>query len=100
MAAGAQTGTPMTRRAAHARAIRLASMLLVAAILGEAGHVLFDQLNAEVAHHFFHLFFPVAAFAVFAGLVAVDIRTRGWPTFSWKLDQPVAAGRPPSRPRT
>jgi hypothetical protein len=57
-------------------------MLVPLALLGEAGHILLDELNAVVAHHFFHILFPLVAFGVFAGFVAIDVRHHGWPRFS------------------
>ena len=82
----------MTRQRAQGRALVLACSLVLLAVLGEAGHVLLDQLNAVMAHHFFHIAFPLVAFVIFGGLVANDVRARGWPKFSWRLDaQPCAA---------
>ena len=62
-----------------------ALLLLLAGLLGELGHVVLDQLNAGLAHHIFHLAFPLVAFAVFAVFVARDVRAHGWPRFSWRL---------------
>jgi hypothetical protein len=73
-------------------------MLVAVAVLGEAAHLLLDQVNAVVAHHFFHIVFPLAAFAVFAWFVANDIRAHGWPTFSWRLHTTASASRPSSGP--
>jgi hypothetical protein len=75
----------MSRRQAKGRALVLVLLLMLLALLGEAGHVLLDQLNFVLAHHFFHLVFPLVAFMAFAIFVANDIRLRGWPTFSWRL---------------
>jgi hypothetical protein len=83
----------MKRTAAIRRMLVLASFLALLVFLGEAGHVLLDELNAVVAHHFFHLVFPAIAFMAFGGLVANDIRQRGWPTFSWRLHA-EPTGRP------
>ncbi len=77
----------MLRRTFRDRASRLASFLLLVAVIGEAGHLGFDQLNAEIAHHFFHILFPLVAFVVFGVFVARDIRLHGWPAFSWRLSQ-------------
>jgi hypothetical protein len=77
------------------RALALAATLVPLAILGEAGHILLDMLNAEVAHHIFHLAFPLVAGVVFAGFVTHEVRTHGWPSFSWRLDPPRSE---PSRP--
>ncbi|SRR5216683_2946534 len=85
-------------QAANGRALRLASMLVAGAVLGEAGHLVLDQVNAVVAHHFFHIVFPLAAFVAFAGFVALDIRAHGWPRFSLRLDPTASASRPSSRP--
>jgi formate hydrogenlyase subunit 4 len=86
MAGGAQErlGT-MQRKTPLQRALALALVLALLVVLGEAGHVVLDQLNAVIAHHFFHLVFPAVAFIAFGCLVASDIRKRGWPTFSWRL---------------
>jgi hypothetical protein len=65
----------------------MAASLVPLALLGEAGHVLLDQLNAGVAHHVFHLLFPLIAFAVFAAFVAHDVGKHGWPRFTWRLRQ-------------
>jgi hypothetical protein len=75
----------MTRQLTRGRALALASLLVPLAMLGEAGHLLLDQLNAVVAHHVFHLAFPLIAFGVFGGLVAHEVRAHGWPSFSWRL---------------
>ena len=75
----------MTRRPARGRTLVLACVSVVLVVLGEAGHVLLDELNALVAHHFFHLVFPVVAFLAFGGFVAHDVRAHGWPAFSWRL---------------
>jgi hypothetical protein len=60
-------------------------VLVSLGVLGEAGHLLLDQLNLVVAHHFFHILFPLVAFVIFAAFVGRDIRAHGWPTFSWRL---------------
>jgi hypothetical protein len=86
----------MKRTAAIRRMLVLASFLALLVFLGEAGHVLLDELNAVVAHHFFHLVFPAIAFMAFGALVANDIRLRGWPTFSWRLH---ATPKPDPHPR-
>jgi hypothetical protein len=65
--------------------LRLALVLAGLAVVGEAGHVVLDLLNFDLAHHFFHLLFPLVAFVVFAAFAARDIRQHGWPTFSWHL---------------
>ena len=65
--------------------LRLALLAVVFVVLGEAGHILLDQLNLDLAHHFFHLVFPLIAFGVFAIVAARDVRRNGWPTFSWRL---------------
>ena len=65
--------------------LRLALLALAFVVLGEAGHMLLDQLNLDLAHHFFHLLFPLVAFGVFAVVAARDVRRNGWPTFSWRL---------------
>jgi hypothetical protein len=65
--------------------LRLALVVATLAVLGEAGHVVLDQLNLDLAHHFFHILFPLVAFVVFAVFAARDIQRHGWPTFSWHL---------------
>jgi hypothetical protein len=74
-----------TSDATLARVLRLASILAAVIVFGETGHVVLEELNAFVAHHFFHIVFPLAAVVIFAGFVAQDIRRRGWPTFTWRL---------------
>jgi hypothetical protein len=61
----------------------LGSVLLV--VMPSAGDALFEQLHAGLGHHGLHLFLPLAAFALFASLVARDVRRHGWPAFSWRL---------------
>jgi len=56
------------------------------AVLGAAGQIPLDQLNAAAAHHAFHTVLPTLAFAVFALFVAHDVSKHGWPTFSWRLN--------------
>jgi hypothetical protein len=73
------------RRSMDGRGLVLASVLVTLGVLGEAGHLLLDQLNAVVAHHFFHLLFPLVAFAIFGLFVARDVRKHGWPRFAWAL---------------
>ena len=75
----------MNTNVATRRVVRLVFVLVALAITGEAAHMVFDQVNAVVAHHFFHIVFPLAAFLVFAALVARDVRAHGWPRFSWRL---------------
>jgi hypothetical protein len=67
------------------RAVAAGAALLGLIVLGEAGHVLLDELGAAAAHHIFHLVFPLVAFGLFGGLVARDVRQHGWPRFSWQL---------------
>jgi hypothetical protein len=83
----------MNRQPAGARTLVVLLMLALIAVIGEAGHVVLDQLNAVVAHHFFHVGFPLLAFAVFAIWVGRDIRLHGWPTFSWRLQSAPGADR-------
>lgn len=64
---------------------RLALVLVGLVLVAEAGHQVLDQLNLELAHHVFHLMFPLVAFALFAVFAARDIQQRGWPRFSWSL---------------
>jgi hypothetical protein len=73
------------KRLATDGTLRLALLVAAFVVLGEAGHILLDQLNLDLAHHFFHLVFPLIAFGVFAVVAARDIRRNGWPTFSWHL---------------
>jgi hypothetical protein len=62
------------------------AVLAALVFVGEAGHVVLDYLVAETAHHLFHIIFPVVASAIFFSFVARDIRRRGWPAFSWRLN--------------
>ena len=74
--------------------VGLRAALLVSAlvVLGEAGHVLLEQLNLDLAHHLFHIAFPLVGFVIFGAVVARDIRVHGWPTFSWRLAPQVTRG--------
>jgi len=72
------------------RALVLACLLVALVFVGEGGHILLDYLVAETAHHLFHIIFPVVAGAVFFAFVARDVRQRGWPRFSWRLDVTLA----------
>lgn len=67
--------------------VSLRAALLVSAlvVLGEAGHIVLEQLNLDLQHHLFHILFPLAAFLIFGAFVARDVRAHGWPTFSWRL---------------
>ena len=65
--------------------VRVAIVLMALAVTGEAGHLLLDQLNLDLAHHVFHILFPLVAFMIFGTFVAWDIRKHGWPRFSWRL---------------
>ncbi len=66
---------------------------LTAASLAVPGGVTHEHAGAAVhglgsmGHHLFHLFVVGAAAVVFASYVAVDIRRRGRPAFSWRLKQ-------------
>ena len=82
----------MLRQLATDRSLQVVLILIALAALGEAGHFLLDQLNADVAHHFFHVLFPLVAFGIFGALVARDVRRHGWPTFSWQLRPPEQRG--------
>jgi hypothetical protein len=62
-------------------------------VLGEAGHVVLDEMNVVVAHHFFHVVFPLIAFAIFGIFVGRDMRLHGRPTFSWRLQPAPSASR-------
>ena len=65
--------------------VRVALVLITLAAMGEAGHLLLDQLNLDLAHHVFHIVFPLIAFAIFGAFVAWDVRRHGWPRFSWRF---------------
>ncbi len=54
-------------------------------VLGAAGQLPLDALSAAAIHHVYHIVLPTAAFVIFAIYVAIDVRRRGWPTFSWRL---------------
>jgi hypothetical protein len=41
-----------------------------------------EDLSAAAIHHVYHIVLPTAGFAIY---VAIDVRRRGWPTFSWRL---------------
>ena len=71
------------RRLQDAR--RAAFYLVTAVAAGDTFHLLAHSLQVQVSHHAFHLLFSVGAVAIFAACVAVDVRRRGWPGFSWRL---------------
>jgi hypothetical protein len=54
-------------------------------VLGAAGQLPFEALTAAAVHHVYHIVLPTAAFVIFVIYVAIDVRRRGWPTFSWRL---------------
>ncbi len=87
------------RRSAIDSAPRLVLTLVGLVVLGESGHVVLEGLSLDVAHHFFHLLFPLVAFVLFAAFAARDIQRNGWPTFSWRLSPSgVTATRERPRP--
>jgi hypothetical protein len=55
-------------------------------VLGAAGQLPVEDLSVAAVHHVYHIVLPTVAFVIFAVYVAVDIRRRGWPTFSWRLN--------------
>lgn len=68
------------------RDLRRAAFYLVTAVAaGDTFHLLGHSLRLPVSHHAFHLLFSLGAFGIFAALVTVDIRRRGWAGFSWAL---------------
>lgn len=71
------------RRLQDAR--RAAFYLVTAVAAGDTLHLLAHSIQLPVTHHAFHLLFSVGAVAIFAAYVAVDVRRRGWPGFSWRL---------------
>jgi hypothetical protein len=75
----------MSRGVEHVRTLvfGLVSVLMVLTL--SAGDALLEQLHAGLGHHGLHLLLPLAAFVVFATLVAHDVRRHGWPAFSWRL---------------
>ena len=73
----------MARRMHDVR--RAAFYLVTAVAAGDTVHLLGHSLRLPVSHHAFHLLFSVCAFGIFAALVAIDVRRRGWPGFSWRL---------------
>ena len=77
---------PLPNRQPIARLIgRLAALLVPIALLGEAGHQLFERLHRQAAHHAFHLIFAAGAVIVFGLYLVREIRRNGWPSFSWRL---------------
>ena len=76
--------------------VRAAILLIALTVSGEAGHLLLDQLNLDLAHHVFHIVFPLIAFAIFGAFVAWDVRKHGWPRFSFRLDPKNEAPSPPA----
>ena len=66
--------------------LRKAGFYLVTAVAaGDTVHLLVHTLRLPLSHHFFHLAFSIAAAGIFAAYVAIDVRRRGWPGFSWAL---------------
>ena len=82
----------MLREDTRRRASRLVALLFFMALAGEAGHQVFDLLGLDLAHHFFHIAFPLIAFVAFGAIVARDVRRHGWPTFSWRLSATTRGG--------
>ena len=84
----------MRRRRTGRRTTRAGFVLLATlVVVGEAGHIALDDMNAVIAHHVFHMVFPLIAFAVFGLFVARDVRAHGWPRFSWRLEPAPASSR-------
>jgi hypothetical protein len=54
------------------RAIAIVGTVAGLAVLGEAGHVAFERLGWETAHHAFHVLYLGGAFVVFATAVIRD----------------------------
>ena len=73
----------MARRMDDVR--RAAFYLVTAVAAGDTLHLFAHWVSLPLSHHAFHLLFSVGAVAIFAALVAVDVRRRGWPGFSWRL---------------
>ncbi|HEY3059901.1 MAG TPA: hypothetical protein VGL99_13090 [Chloroflexota bacterium] len=72
--------------------LRVALAVAGLVVVGEAGHVVLDLLNLDMAHHLFHIAFPLVGFVIFGAAVARDVCARGWPTFSWRLEPEVTRG--------
>jgi hypothetical protein len=85
---------PVSRpRQSAGRWIRKSAWLEVPhALLGELGHQLLERLGQALAHHFFHIVFGLGAALIFGVYVLIDVRSNGWPTFSWRI-------RPPQEPQ-
>jgi hypothetical protein len=75
----------MSRGIEHTRTALVGLACVVMVLTLSAGDALFEQLHAGLGHHGLHLALPLAAFVVFATLVAHDVRRHGWPVFSWRL---------------
>ena len=60
--------------------------LAIMLVLGAAGQLPLEDLPAAAVHHVYHVVLPSAASVIFAIYVAIDIRRRGWPSFSWRLN--------------
>ena len=76
--------------------IRTAWLGVPLVLLGESGHLLLNWIQAQLAHHFFHIVFGIGAGVIFLTYVVRDIRANGRPEFSWRLHPP--APRPPDAP--
>ena len=63
----------------------MALIVVPIALLGEAGHQLFEHLHRQAAHHAFHLLFVGGAVIVFSIYLVREIRRNGWPSFSWRV---------------
>ena len=80
-----KSGMPGPRQSLYGLVKKLALVVVPIALLGEAGHQLFEHLHKEAAHHAFHLLFGGGALVVFGIYLVREIRTNGWPSFSWRL---------------
>ncbi len=85
----------MRRQPALRLASKLAWIVALAAILGEAGHHIFERLHEHAAHHLFHILFGGGALVIFVSYLVVSIVRHGWPSFSWRIRPPH---RSPARP--
>jgi hypothetical protein len=85
MSAWRKSSRPQAGRERRRRFLQAA---VAVAIVGEAGHQLFDRYGTAVGHHAFHVATIGGASLLFAGIVVADIRRNGPPRFSWRFSTP------------
>ena len=76
--------------------VRIGSVVLGLAALGEAGHQVFERMHWEAGHHAFHTLYAAGAIVAFAIYAIRDVRANGFPRLRWSL-RPDEDAAPASR---